>query len=159
MATLALASFLLPSIGGVLSLVIPRAWIKGFSQLIAGLAFVCSLVVLIDLAAAGRVSTTVDLVVFAGRIVVFGVTIDKVSAMIGLAVSLVGFLIVVYSTGYLSAANREHPEPDLKRRYYFFLLLFIGSMVGSGVLVYTDRPVVVLRADGGLLLGADRLLR
>jgi hydrogenase-4 component D len=123
-----------------LTLVIPRRWVKGLSQLTAFLACLCSLFVLIDLAAAGRVGATVDLVSLANR-VVFGVTIDKLSALIGLAVILVGFLIVVYSSGYLSAENREHPEQEVKRRYYFFLLTFIGSMAG---LVYSSTLIGLL---------------
>jgi hydrogenase-4 component D len=141
MVALVTASFLLPFLGGGLTLVIPRSWVKRFSQLIAALAFVCSLLVLINLTAAGQTSSTVDLVVFAERIVVFGVTIDRLSALIGLAVSLVGCLIVIYSAGYLSAENREHPEHDLKRRYYFFLLLFIGSMAG---LIYSSTLIGLL---------------
>ncbi len=72
---------------------------------------------------------------------VFGVTIDKLSSLIGLAVILVGFLIVVYSTGYLSPQNREHPEHGIERRYYFFLLAFIGSMAG---LVYSSTMIGLL---------------
>ena len=36
----------------------------------------------------------------------------------------------MYSTGYLTPQNREHPEKEVERRYYFFLLAFIGSMAG-----------------------------
>ena len=137
---LVLASILIPFLGGVLTLIIPRSWIKGFSVLTAFLAFLCSLVVLMDLAAIGKVSTTVD-VVYLANLVIFGVTIDKLSTLIGLAVILVGFLIVVYSTGYLSVQNREHPEHEVERRFYFFLLMFIGSMAG---LVYASTMLGLL---------------
>jgi hydrogenase-4 component D len=73
--------------------------------------------------------------------IVFGVTVDKLSSLIGLAVILVGFLIVVYSAGYLSPQNQEHPEHEVKRRYYFFLLMFIGSMAG---LVYSSTMIGLL---------------
>ncbi len=140
MVALVLASFLIPFLGGILTLIMPRNWIKGFSQFVAFLAFLCSLFVLIDLAKVGRVGSTVDLVSLA-NIVVFGVTVDKVSTLVGIAVILVGFLIVVYSTGYLSMENREHPEPEVKRRYYFYLLMFIGSMAG---LVYSSTMIGML---------------
>ncbi len=140
MVALVLASFLIPFLGGGLTLIIPRRWVKGFSQTAAFLAFLCSLFALIDLAATGKAGSTVDLVSLAS-LVVFGVTVDKLSALIGLAVILVGFLIVVYSAGYLSAGNREHPEYDVKRRYYFFLLVFIGSMAG---LVYSSTLISLL---------------
>ena len=140
MVALFLASFLIPILGGVLTLVIPRGWVKVFSQIAAFLAFVCSLLLLIELAMAGQVPFTAELVSIAG-IAVFGVVVDKISALVGLAVTLVGFLIVVYSTGYLSPENREHPEVEVKRRYYFFLLVFIGSMAG---LVYSSTMLGLL---------------
>jgi hydrogenase-4 component D len=140
MVTFVLASILIPFLGSVLTLVVPQSWVKTFSQFVAFLAFLGSLVVLIDLAAIGKVATTVDLISL-GSVLVFGVTIDKLSALIGLAVILVGFLIVAYSTGYLSEQNREHPEHDVERRYYFFLLMFIGSMAG---LVYSSTMISLL---------------
>ena len=140
MVLLVLASFLIPVIGSLLTLVIPRGWVKAFSQVIAFLAFLCSLVVLLGLALDGQAGFTLELVSLA-NLVVFGITVDKASALVGLAVILVGFLIVVYSAGYLSAGNREHPEPEVKRRYYFFLLMFIGSMAG---LVYSSTMLGLL---------------
>ncbi|HET7376399.1 MAG TPA: proton-conducting transporter membrane subunit, partial [Anaerolineae bacterium] len=140
MVALVLAGVLIPILGGVLMLIVPRGWIKRVSQLVAVAAFVCSLLVLIDFTAAGQISSTIDLILFGGR-VVFGVTLDKLSTLIGLGLSLVGCLIVIYSTGYLTAENREHPEPDIKRRYYFFLLVFIGSMAG---LIYSSTLIGLL---------------
>lgn len=140
MVILVLASFLIPFAGAVLTLLIPHGWVKVFSQITAFLAFLCSLILLIDLAAIGKASQTVDLF-YVVNWVVFGVTIDKLSTLIGLAVILVGFLIVVYSTGYLSPQNREHPEHAVERRYYFFLLTFIGSMAG---LVYSSTMIGLL---------------
>lgn len=40
-----------------------------------------------------------------------------------------GLLVSFYSTGYLTNGNREHPH-DGTRRYYAFLLIFIGAMAG-----------------------------
>jgi hydrogenase-4 component D len=129
MTSFVLGSILIPIFGSALTLVIPRQRIKLFSQVVALLAFLCTLVVLVDLDLNGKVSSTVNLL-YLGNVLVFGVVVDKLSALIGLAVILVGFLIVVYSTGYLSAQNRDHPIFQVERRYYFFLLLFIGSMAG-----------------------------
>ena len=140
MIGLILASILLPFLGGCLTLLIPRGWIKLFSAMIALAASLCSLVVLIGFTAAGKVPIDVDLF-YLGSWLVFGVVIDKLSTLIGLAVIFVGFLIVVYSTAYLSAQNREHPEYEVERRFYFFLLLFIGSMAG---LVYTSTMLGML---------------
>lgn len=140
MITFVLAAILLPFLGGVLTLIVPRAWVRVFSQIVAFLAFLSSLGVLVGLGLAGRGSFTIDLLRL-GELSVFGVIIDKLSALIGMAVILVGFLIVVYSTGYLSGGNREHPEHGVQRRYYFFLLLFIGSMAG---LVYSSTMLGML---------------
>jgi hydrogenase-4 component D len=140
MIALVLASILIPIAGSAVTLVIPRRWVTWFGQLAAGLAFLCSLFVLTGLAATGGAGYTFDLVALAG-IVVFGITVDKLSALIGLAVMLVGCLIVVYSAGYLGPGNREHPEHGVRRRYYFFLLLFVGSMAG---LVYSSTLIGLL---------------
>ncbi|MCZ7554303.1 MAG: hydrogenase 4 subunit D [Anaerolineales bacterium] len=129
MTGLIIASILAPFLGGLLVLVIPRAWIKLFSQAVALAAAACSLLLLISFASAGKTPATVNLISL-GNTVVFGLVIDRLSVLIGLAFILVGFLIVVYSTGYLSDKNREHPEKEVERRYYFFLLCFIGSMAG-----------------------------
>ena len=45
-----LASILVPFLGGVLILVTPRSQVKLFSQIVAFLAFLASLIVLIELA-------------------------------------------------------------------------------------------------------------
>jgi len=124
-----LASILLPFAGGLLTLILPRSWIKFFSGLIAFLACAAGVYVLIAFTAAGKTPETVDLL-FISKWPVFGIVIDKLSVLIGAALGVVGFLIVVYSTGYLTMQNREHPEKEVERRFYFFLLLFIGSMAG-----------------------------
>ncbi|HEY6074883.1 MAG TPA: proton-conducting transporter membrane subunit, partial [Anaerolineales bacterium] len=140
MVPMVLAAISLPFLGALITLALPRGWIKIFSQVVAFLAFACSLVALIQLSMIGKTSTSVDLLSL-GNLVVFGITLDKLSALIGLAVILVGFLIVMYSTGYLSEQNREHAEHEIKRRYYFFLLAFIGSMAG---LVYSSTMLGML---------------
>jgi hypothetical protein len=44
---------------------------------------------------------------------------------------VIGFLTVLYSTAYLSTANRAHATPeDDQPRYYFWLLAFLASMTG-----------------------------
>lgn len=140
MVSLVLASILLPFLGGLLMLILPRSWLKPFSQATAFLAFLCSLFVMIELGRTGLAGTSVSLL-WIGSVTIFGIVVDKLSSLIGMAVILVGFLIVVYSAGYLSPHNREHPEHEIKRRYYFFLLMFIGSMAG---LVYSSTMIGLL---------------
>ena len=135
-----LASILAPFLGGLLILIIPRSWIKVVSQAIALLAAVCSGYVLFVFTTAGKTPGSVDLF-YLGNTLIFGIVTDKLSVLIGLAVIVVGFLIVVYSTGYLTLQNREHPEKEVERRFYCFLLFFIGSMAG---LVYTSTMLGLL---------------
>jgi hydrogenase-4 component D len=133
-----LASILLPFAGGLLTLILPCNWIKFFSALVAFLAGAAGIYVLVAFTLGGKTPETVDLL-YISQWLVFGVVIDKLSVLIGAALGVVGFLIVVYATGYLTMQNREHPETDVKRRFYFFLLLFIGSMAALlGLLIFFE---------------------
>jgi NADH-quinone oxidoreductase subunit L len=53
----------------------------------------------------------------------FGILVDSLGALMMFVVSFVGFLIVVYSQGYM------HGDPGV-RRYYAEISLFIASMLG-----------------------------
>lgn len=140
MTEMILASILLPFAGGLLTLILPRSWIKVFSCLVALLVAAAGVFVLVAFTAAGKTPLSVD-VLFVGSWMVYGVTLDKLSVLIGAALGVVGFLIVVYATGYLTMQNREHPEEKVVRRFYFYLLLFIGSMAG---LVYASTMLGLL---------------
>jgi len=63
----------------------------------------------------------------------FGVLLDPLSAIMIAVITVIGFLVVLYSTEYLSSRNRDHASEQGQGRYYFWLLLFIGSMVGIAV--------------------------
>ncbi|MGQ9530926.1 MAG: NADH-quinone oxidoreductase subunit L, partial [Candidatus Bathycorpusculaceae bacterium] len=58
-----------------------------------------------------------------------GVYIDSLSVLLSCLVTFFGFIITLYSLGYMAG------EEGLTR-YYFFMLLFIGSMTG---LVMSDN--------------------
>ncbi|UCH34321.1 MAG: hypothetical protein JSV65_17620 [Armatimonadota bacterium] len=64
------------------------------------------------------------------QVALFGVLIDPLSSLMLVVITGVGFLVVLYSTAYLSDRNREHDLSEGQGRYYFWLLLFIGAMVG-----------------------------
>jgi hydrogenase-4 component D len=89
MLTFVLAGILLPLLGSLLVLIIPRSWVKWCSQSITLLALICTLYVLVDLAARGRVGYSVD-VLWLGNILVYGIIVDKVSVLIGSAFILIG---------------------------------------------------------------------
>lgn len=63
----------------------------------------------------------------------FGFLIDPLSSLMLLVISIIGFLVVLYSTEYLSSRNKDHPVTSGKNRYNFWMLLFIGSMVGVAI--------------------------
>jgi hydrogenase-4 component D len=60
----------------------------------------------------------------------FGIRIDGLSSLMLLAITIGGFLIILYSARYVSARNKEHPSDEGQGRYYFFMLLFVAAMVG-----------------------------
>jgi len=53
----------------------------------------------------------------------FGTLLDPLSAFFTTLIALMGLIVLVYSHGYMA-------KEDGLTRYYFFLLLFIGSMIG-----------------------------
>jgi hydrogenase-4 component D len=60
----------------------------------------------------------------------FGLAIDPLSSIMVLVITVIGFLVVLYSTEYLSPRHAEHPVQEGGQRYYFWLLLFVMAMVG-----------------------------
>ncbi len=63
----------------------------------------------------------------------FGVLVDPLSSLMLIVITGVGVLVVLYSISYMSDRNREHPLGEGLGRYNFWLLLFIGAMVGVAV--------------------------
>ena len=64
----------------------------------------------------------------------FGIVVDPLASLMLLVVVPIGLLTVLYSTAYLTEKNREHSVgSEHYGRYYFWLLLFITSMVGVAV--------------------------
>lgn len=60
----------------------------------------------------------------------FGFLFDYLSALMVFVIAVVGFLVVLYSADYVGPKNKEHPVTDGKGRYYFWMALFIASMLG-----------------------------
>jgi NADH:ubiquinone oxidoreductase subunit 5 (subunit L)/multisubunit Na+/H+ antiporter MnhA subunit len=100
-----LASILFPALGSCFTLVLPRAWVKLFSQIIAFLAFLSTLIVLV---AFYQQKAEFSASVLSWRYLVFGIVVDKLSVLIGLAFTWLA-PDLVYSGSYLSL-EREHPE-------------------------------------------------
>jgi hydrogenase-4 component D len=60
----------------------------------------------------------------------FGFLIDPLSSLMLIVITVLGLLVVVYSGAYLSPGNKDHAFTKPVSNYYFWMLLFIGSMVG-----------------------------
>jgi len=56
--------------------------------------------------------------------------VDEISVVISFLVVLVGFLILMFSTGYMSPKNKEHPIEEGYAWFYAMMLVFMASMVG-----------------------------
>ena len=128
MENLALATILLPFAGAALTALCPQRVAKWVAVVFATLASCSVLKLAVDFSGAGYVPASADLLSL-GQTVLMGLTIDRLSVLVAVAVVVLGLLVVVYSTAYLSNGNREHPHEG-RPRYYAFLLIFIGAMAG-----------------------------
>lgn len=128
MENIALATLLIPFAGALITSLMPNRMAKWLCTLFALLATLGTVVLGWQFLAEGKVDTTITLVQY-GDVALFGFTIDRVSTLIAFAVVFLGLLVSLYSTGYLTNGNREHPHEGT-RRYYAFLLIFIGAMAG-----------------------------
>ncbi|MDR3475061.1 MAG: hydrogenase 4 subunit D, partial [Devosia sp.] len=128
MIFLATATILIPFLGAASIACFPHALGKWIAQIVAAATLGVMLVLVAVFAAGGKIPVEHTLISL-GATEIFGLTIDRVSVLIALAVIAIGLLVAVYSAAYLNAGNREHPDTG-RRRYYAFLLVFIGAMAG-----------------------------
>ncbi|HGF0770585.1 TPA: hydrogenase 4 subunit D [Kluyvera georgiana] len=128
MENLALTTLLLPFIGALVVSLAPQKQAARLGTLFAGLATLAMLVLNAAFYCSGKTATLIPLASI-GDTALFGFVIDRVSTLILFVVVFLGLLVALYSTGYLTAQNREHPH-DGGNRYYAFLLIFIGAMSG-----------------------------
>lgn len=128
MENLALTTLLLPFIGALVVSLAPQKQASKLGTLFAGLATLAMLALNAAFYCSGKTATLIPLASI-GDTALFGFVIDRVSTLILFVVVFLGLLVALYSTGYLTAQNREHPH-DGGNRYYAFLLIFIGAMSG-----------------------------
>ncbi len=106
----------------------PQRRAAEWGVLFAALTTLCMLSLISAFYQADKVAVTLTLV-NVGDVALFGLVIDRVSTLILFVVVFLGLLVTIYSTGYLTDKNREHPHNGTNR-YYAFLLVFIGAMAG-----------------------------
>ncbi len=117
---------MLPFIGALVVSFSPQRRAAEWGVLFAALTTLCMLSLISAFYQADKVAVTLTLV-NVGDVALFGLVIDRVSTLILFVVVFLGLLVTIYSTGYLTDKNREHPHNGTNR-YYAFLLVFIGAM-------------------------------
>jgi len=127
--TTALLSIAVPSISGILLFPSSRRASEIISQISSAITLAFTLLTAYPFASSGFTTTEVALVYF-NRIKLYSIIIDSLSVIVALAVSMVGYLILLFSLGYMSPKNKEHPVEEGFQRYYGTMLLFMGSMLG-----------------------------
>jgi hydrogenase-4 component D len=118
----------LPFLGAAATLFLPQRQGRYVCVASAALSFAAILAVFVGFAVGGQHGFSQDLVSVHG-VSILGFTIDSLSLLIAVAVSLVGLFVCIYSLGYMSMNNKEHPDPG-RPRYFFFMQVFIGAMAG-----------------------------
>ncbi|HGU5640506.1 TPA: hydrogenase 4 subunit D [Escherichia coli] len=126
MENLALTTLMLPFIGALVFSFSPQRRAAEWGVLFAALTTLCMLSLISAFYQADKVAVTLTLV-NVGDVALFGLVIDRVSTLILFVVVFLGLLVTIYSTGYLTDKNREHPHNGTNR-YYAFLLVLIGAM-------------------------------
>lgn len=126
MENLALTTLMLPFIGALVVSFSPQRRAAEWGVLFAALTTLCMLSLISAFYQADKVAVTLTLV-NVGDVALFGLVIDRVSTLILFVVVFLGLLVTIYSTGYLTDKNREHPHNGTNR-YYALLLVFIGAM-------------------------------
>lgn len=128
---IALATILLPFAGAILTGCLPQQWAKWSCTLFSLLATLGTVLLAYAYLSGGKIDVTFDLIHY-GDMALFGLTIDRISTLIAFAVVFLGLLVSIYSTGYLTLGNRDHPHEGTNR-YYALLLAFIGAMAGLAI--------------------------
>jgi len=128
MVAVLITGILIPFLGAALSLLLPQRLARRICVTSGALSIAAVSLVLVHFTIEGRNGFSQSLVKVAG-VSIWGVTIDNLSLLIGFAVGLVGLFVCIYSIGYMSLDNVEHPDQG-RPRYFFFMQIFIGAMAG-----------------------------
>ena len=118
MENLALTTLMLPFIGALVVSFSPQRRAAEWGVLFAALTTLCMLSLISTFYQADKVAVTLTLV-NVGDVALFGLVIDRVSTLILFVVVFLGLLVTIYSTGYLTDKNREHPHNGTNRYYAF----------------------------------------
>lgn len=133
---MALSAIVVPFVVAFLIIVCPRPYAKWLCIIAGAISSALCVGVWIELANNGGEAVTTTLASL-GDAAIITFIFDKMSVMLATAFVVIGLLIAIYSTAYMSDKNREHPDAP-RRRFYAFFTIFIGAMAG---LVYSNTLV------------------
>lgn len=136
LSSFAAASILVPFVFAALIVVSPRKADKALCITGAAIASLAALLVALTFAGTSMEPVTYTWLAFGG-VPIMGFVFDKVSTLLAPAFVIIGLLVTIYSTAYLTPENREHPD-EPRRRFYAFMAIFIAAMPG---LVYSSTII------------------
>ena len=113
---------------GLVFIFLPRELCKGAACVAGGLNTAFALALWILYANMG-VDTLEYSLVAIGDCEIIGFVVDYMSVMLTFVFACVGFLIAIYSIGYMSPLNREQPDGP-SRRFFCVFMFFMGAMSG-----------------------------
>lgn len=128
MIEILLAAILIPFVGAAVSLLVPQRLARYVCVISGALSIAAVSLVLVQFTLEGGHGFSQSIISIGG-VSIWGVTVDNLSLLIGFAVGLVGLFVCIYSLGYMSLENVEHPDQG-RPRYFFFMQIFIGAMAG-----------------------------
>jgi hydrogenase-4 component D len=128
MITVLIGGILIPFLGAAVSLLVQQRLARYICVLSSILSIAAVSFVLVAFMFEGRHGFSQSIISVNG-VSIWGLTIDNLSLLIGFAVGLVALFICIYSLGYMSLDNVEHPDQG-RPRYFFFMQVFIGAMAG-----------------------------
>lgn len=136
MTLFASAAILVPFVCAFLIVVSPRSADKAIAIVGAIIASAATVAAAAVFATGGMDPVTVTWLSF-GDVAIMGFVFDKVSCLLAPTFVVIGLLVIMYSTAYLTSGNREHPD-EPRRRFYAFMIMFIAAMAG---LVYSSTII------------------
>jgi len=132
MEALVVTLLILPFIGALVCGLLPRG-AKSLAVLVSAAVAVLSILAVWNAYPEGWQVSLGSLPWLPGSLArspLFGLMVDPLSSLMVVVVTVMGFVVVLYSGDYLTEKNVEHPYREGYGRYYFWLLFFLGAMVG-----------------------------
>lgn len=135
MNTVIILLLLLPVLGAVLSGSFKRKLSDASVIITSGLAMILALGLIYKVFPGTVESLVYRLPWIPGleNVNLFGYLLDPLGMLLLFVVSVLGFLVMLYGTGYIGKGNKEHPSDEGKERHNFWMMLFITSMLGIAI--------------------------